>query len=143
MDNLSLLEECYQLYIQDLYQWVPEGVVDVDLALLHDLDLLTYYNDDTHNPALTRHFHVVETEEKITLINHDFVIWIVPLHLNGVTITYTLIAINDDSRPQLEMAFSTSGVYNTSKLVLRVLEKFLIEIEENEALITQLSKSGK
>jgi hypothetical protein len=40
----------------------------------------------------------------------------------------------------LELCFITSGVYNTSRLVLRVLEKFLVEIEENEKLLKTLEK---
>jgi hypothetical protein len=43
-----------------------------------------------------------------------------------------LIALNQKGIPRLELAFLTTDVYNTSKLVLRILEKFLHEIQENE-----------
>ena len=35
--------------------------------------------------------------------------------------------------------FETSGVYNSSKMVLDVLEQFLVEIQENERLLQKLA----
>jgi len=141
MDNISLIEQYYEQYIKDLGRWVPEGIINVDLELLNAFDLLNYYDENYYDSSLTRYFHVIETHEKITLINEDFVVWIVPDQIDGVPVTYTLIAINKAERPQLEMVFSTSGVYNTSKLVLRVLEKYLKEIQENEDLLAKISPS--
>ncbi|MCB1111402.1 MAG: hypothetical protein H7A37_01255 [Chlamydiales bacterium] len=135
MDNINILEKCFQAYIKDLPRWLPEGIVDVDLKLLNDFNLLNYHDDKRHDPSLTRYFHVIETQEKITLVNDDFVVWIVPEQIGGVSVTYTLVAINQEKFPRLEMAFATSGVYNTSRLVLRVLEKYLKEIQENEEML--------
>ena len=55
---------------------------------------------------------MIETTEKITLINDEFVIWIVPEKVNNSATTYTLIALNRNDGPQLEVTFITSGVYN-------------------------------
>lgn len=139
MDNLTIIEESYKKYVRDMTKWLPEGVLDVDLPLLQKLELLDYHNPARRDPRLTRYFHVVESDDKITLINDFFVVWIVPDKIGSSAITYTLIALNP-SQPHLEMAYSTSGVYNSSKLVLRVLEKLLQEIQENEDLITNLNK---
>jgi hypothetical protein len=50
--------------------------------------------------------------------------------------TYAFIALNQtDQDPLPQTAFSAIGVYNTSHLVLKVLEKYLIEIQETEKLI--------
>lgn len=136
MDNLPVLEEYYNKYVKNLGYWLPEGIIEVDIELLKNFGLLTFYNNKVGNDEmLTRYFQVIESEDKITLVNDHFVIWIVPENVNDVPTTYALIAINVKDQPNLELAFSTSGVYNTSRLVLRVLEKFLVEIQENEELL--------
>jgi hypothetical protein len=142
MNNNSILEENYKKYIKNIRQWIPEGIINVDLNLLHKLNVINYYNKESYDPALTRYFHVVESEEKITLVNEEFVVWIVPEKINNVSITYTLIALNKDNEIHLETAFATSGVYNTSRLVLRLLEKFLFDIQETEEVLTKLGKSS-
>ncbi len=139
MENIQALEQCYKEYTKNLTEWIPDGVTIVDIDLLHRLDLLHYLRSDSEPLGLTRFFQVVETQEKITLVNDQFVIWIVPDLMNNRAVTYTLIAILDEKGPHLEIAFLTSGVYNTSKLVLRVLEKFLWEIQENEELMHSLN----
>lgn len=136
------LEHYYKKYMNDITQWLPEGIVEVDLALLHRLGLLKYHSNDQTRFSLTRYFQVIETTEKITLINDHFVIWIVPEKVNETPTTYTLIAINYPEGPHLEMAFSTWGIYNSSRLVLRVLEKFLYEIQETEELLSVLKKDS-
>lgn len=141
MDNISLLEECYKLYSKNLKAWLPEDIIDVDLEILWEMDLVEYLDESNYDPSLTRYFHVIETEDKITLVNEDFVVWIVPEVVEGVPKTFTLIALNDRRHPKLTMAFTTKGVYNTSKLVLRVLEKYLKEIQENESSIKQFKDS--
>lgn len=145
MDDLNSIEQAFQRYIENLGAWLPEGIIDVDLPLLQRFDLIDYQQNELEmpkDPALTRYFHVIETQEKITLINDQFVVWIVPDKIEEVPITYTLIALHTGKEPRLEMAFATSGVYNSSHLVLRVLEKFLEEIQENEELIHKFGKAA-
>lgn len=142
MSNLSRLEKHYKRFIKNLSRWVPEGVIQVDLVLLHSQGLLALDLLGKDHQPLKRYFQVVETEEKIILLNDDFIVWIVPDRLNGMPITYILIATWEEEEPHLEMVFATAGVYNNSRTVLRVLESFLSEIEENdqivEAIKTQL-----
>jgi len=144
MNNIDRLEAFYQKVSKNLSNWLPEGTVDVDIELLHTMNLLNFEEIGPHDDeqGLTRYFHVVETEEKITLMNEQFAIWIVPDHTADVPATFTLIALNDDKEPAVEMAFSVSGVYNTSRMVLRVLEKFLKDIVENEEAMNQLRKAS-
>lgn len=133
MHNLSLLEAYFKKFIENIESYLPEDILMVDLELLKELNLLHYQDDEDIDPSLTRYFHVIETDEKITLINDDFVVWIVPEKIEDMTLTYTLIARNEEpSEPRLEVCFVTSGVYNNSKLVLRILEKLMFEIQENE-----------
>lgn len=121
--------------------WLPEDILEVNLELLQKLELLHYHDPAYNDPSLTRYFHVVESEDKITLLNEEFVVWIVPEKMEGVAVTYTLIALNgEEKEPELQMCFVTSGVYNNSRLVLRVLEKFLFEIQENENMLRSLKE---
>lgn len=146
MHNHTVIEECYKKFTKSLYFWIPEGIYFIDLQLLHHFDLLHFQPSGEHkdpNPILTRYFNIVESPEKITLINDDFVIWIIPAKVNNIPTTYTLIALNSSDRePQLEAAFIASGVYNTSKLVLKVLEKFLIEIKETEMALSGFEEAS-
>lgn len=145
MRNLVLIEEYYQKFMKDLNFWLPEGVFLINLELLYHFDLLHFQPHISHHQKtnLTQYFHIVETPEKLTLINPEFIVWIIPDHLNQIPVTYTLIALNHEERdPQLEVAFIASGVYNNSNLVLKVLEQFLIEIQETEGLLSQLSATA-
>lgn len=135
MHSLSRIELYFQQFIQEIWERPGDDMIEITLPLLQKMDLINDLDPSQDDPSLTRYFQVVETEEKITLINEEFIIWIVPDHIEDESITYTLIATNGLEIPQLELCFITSGVYNNSKLVLRVLEKFLEEIQENEKLI--------
>ena len=142
MNNIEKLEALYKKYIQNLYEWLPEGIIPVDLALLQEMNLLEVEkNDRSGEDSLTRYFQVIEQEDKITLVNDEFVIWIVPSNTEETSTTYTLVALNKpEKEPELEVAFAVTGVYNTSKMVLRVLEKFLESIQENEETLKRLRK---
>ncbi len=141
MNNIEKLEAAYKKYTENLSDWLPEGIIHVDLTLLQEMDLLDFDKEaQKGDDSLTRYFQVIEQEEKITLVNEEYAIWIVPSNHQEVATTYTLVALNKPSLGiELEMAFSVSGVYNTSKMVLRVLEKFLEDIQENEEAIRKLN----
>ena len=138
MDNPTVLEACYKRYMNDISKWLPDGIIEVDLEVLHQLDLLNFHAKGAADSALTRYFHVVETEEKLTLVNEQFIVWIVPERQERTSVTYTLIALNAEENVRLELAFSTSGIYNNSHLVLRLLEKYLLEIQTTEEQLDKL-----
>lgn len=139
--NPQDLEETYQQYMEDLPSYVPDGIYDVDLSLLYELDLLSATESMEEEGDLSYSFYVVESAEKLTLYNQTFVVWIVPQMVEETPTTFTLIALNIDDHPHLEMVFTTSGVYNHSNLVLRILEKFLKQIEENETEICKFKEN--
>jgi hypothetical protein len=143
MHNLTIINEYYKKFIKDLSLSSPEGVYFVNLDLLYHFDLLHFQPNYSHkDPTLTSSFYVFESQEKITLFNQEFIIWIIPVKEELSAFTYTLIALNSDERePQFEVAFITSGVYNTSSLVLKILEKFLIEIQETETTLANIQKT--
>lgn len=138
MDKIAELDSSYEKFMNHLPELIPDGIVHVDLQLLQKLGLLHEEVDVDNTSTLTRFFHVVESKDKITLFNEQFVTWIVPEKINDEPHTLVLVAINTTVKPKLELAFSMSGIYNTSRLVLRVLEKFLAEIQENEELLSNL-----
>lgn len=137
MDNISAIDLCYKRYISALSQYLPEGLILVDIDLLQELDLLNFHQQN-EDPSFTRFFQVVESEDKITLMNDQFVVWIVPEKQEEEAFTYILIATNRGEELHLELCFRVSGVYNTSRLVLRLLEKYLYEIQETEEALKHL-----
>lgn len=139
MDKIEELDSSYEYFIRRLGELIPDGITQVDLKLLQRLGLLHEEVQPEGAASLTRFFHVVESKDKITLFNDQFAIWIVPEKVHNEPQTTVLIAIQQQKKLHLEMAFSMSGIYNTSRLVLRVLEKFLAEIQENEELLSHLN----
>lgn len=141
--NVQPFEELYKRYCLHLSEYLPDGIIDIDLPTLQNMQLLDYENPPpSMHHALTHYFQVIETEEKITLVNEQFIVWIVPSKRETENCTRVFIALHKNEDAHLEMAFCVSGVYNTSRLLLRILEKYLEEIYENEELICQLKKAA-
>lgn len=143
MMDPNALEQAYQEYMQDLPRYAPDGIIDVDLSLLSEFGLLECEEEPEDDTSLSQSFYVIESPEKLTLFNQKYVVWIVPQVVEEAPTTYTLIALNEDEKTHLEMIFATSGVYNHSSLVLRILEKFLEQIEENEKEIIKIKDEEK
>ena len=135
------IEELYQEFTSNLKDWAHDGVVSVDLKLLHELNLLeTLATDQEESEDFSQYFHVIETPEKVTLFNEQFVIWIVPKMEEENPVTYVYIALSHEDKTTLEIVFTTSGVYNTPKFVLKVLQYYLLDMIETEATLTNFKK---
>ena len=132
------LERHFQKIMQAFENQPQEEVVQIDLRLLEQLGLLGDAGDEPD--PLTHEFHVLETPDKLTLFNETFAIWIVPQLVDQEPTTVALIGLIKGDQVELELAFTASGVYNSSKMVLQVLEKLLLEIRENEDLIGRMEK---
>ncbi len=141
MHNFAQIEEFYNKFLKDLDTWNPEGIFMVNLDLLDHFGLLHFDPlSEKNNGMLERYFHMAETADKLTLVNDEFVIWIFPSQLSNEPVTYTMIALNQKSGPKLEAVFIASGVYNQSNLIMRVLENFLEEIQDNERMLSKMEK---
>jgi hypothetical protein len=142
MLNPVQLEEIFRKYSEDIAKWAHDGILDVNLALLNECGLIDKMNeeiDDTDD--ITQYFHVIESMEKVTLFNEQFAIWIIPkMDLENPT-TYVLIALIQKSNTNLELVFQTTGVYNTPRYVLKVLQHFLVDMLETEATVTAFEKN--
>lgn len=139
MSDPTILEEAFINFMQAFPTCVPDGITSVDLKLLRDLGLLDG-EEEEDSEEFPHQFHVVETDEKVTLFNDEFAIWIVPKMINGLPTTLTLISLLMDEKPKLEIVFATSGIYNTPKFVLKVLRYYLSEVLDTEEAISSMHK---
>lgn len=137
------LEEVFVEFSQNLHQHAPDGVISVDMHLLHDLGLLKGDKIDQSKTSedLMHYFQVNETADKVTLFNEQFVVWILPQVIQETPLTLTFIGrLQKPTKPHLELVFSTTGVYNTPKYILKVLEHFLTEVIDTEAILSSIEK---
>jgi hypothetical protein len=138
--NPTHLDEAYHAFISDLPRWIPEGISEVDLSLLEKTGLLHFetFEEKGGVEELPHYFHVIETAEKVTLFNHQFVIWIVPKVLGEIPTTIVLIGRVGKEKPHLEIVFSTKGVYNTPKLILKLLKHYISDVIDTEQAISSM-----
>jgi hypothetical protein len=143
MLNPSQLEDAYKDFTQNFQKRAPDGVINVNLAVLHELGLLNHANfEQAPADSLMHYFHVVETPDKVTLFNEQFAIWIVPKMVDDSPSTLTFIALLLNNKPRLEIVFSTAGVYNTPKYILKILQHFLTEVIDTESIISSMGKKS-
>ncbi len=145
MINPIELERAYQTFSQDLTKWTPDGIIPVNLSLLHEMGILKEEQKEVieDQEGLSHYFHVIETEEKVTLFNEQFVIWITPQLIDETPTTLTLIALLHIGKPQLEAVFSSSGVYNSPKYILMVLQHFLKDTIDTEKTLSSIEESNE
>lgn len=141
--NPIQLDQAYNEFIDDLPNWIPEGIIEVDMTLLEKTGLLTHsgFEDNKNEEQLPHYFHVIETPDKVTLFNHQFAIWIVPKIVNENPTTIVMIALIRSGRPHLEIVFSTKGVYNTPKFILKLLKYYLSEVIDTEEAISSIGQN--
>ena len=135
------LEEAFKEFTENFQKWMPDGFIPVNLTILNQLGLLNH-KDFEHSSTdnLMNYFHVLETPDKVTLFNDRFAIWIVPKMADNLPTTLTFIALLQNKKPHLEIVFSTEGVYNTPKYILKILQHFLTEVTDTEAIISAINK---
>lgn len=138
MEEFERLELLYRQALAEMVHLPKEALLEVNLPLLDQLGVTDSDDFTSSLHGVTRTFQVVEGEDKITLYNTKYIIWIVPKLQEGIPATYALVAFNQEEKPLLEMVFFARGVYNSSRLILRVLEKLLVDMEENEEAILGL-----
>ena len=134
------VEEWFHDYMTFFPACAHDGIISIDLSYLHDIGLLSCQKqDDDSSQSLTDSFHIIESWEKITLYNEFYAVWIIPKIVDGTASTFTLISSIQGQSTHLEVVFSTSGIYNAPRLILKITEHFLNDIEENEKLISQFN----
>lgn len=131
----SYMEEAYQTYMSNLKRWV-DCIQCVDLAFLDSIDLLRYWESETSPAHLN--FNVIESLDKVSLFNDNFVVWLVPDLSHAEAMTYILIASVHQESLHMELVLSASGVYNSSYLLMRVVDALIADIQENDAILANL-----
>ncbi len=142
-DNMdpNVLEESFQGFVKELSKWLPDGITEINLSVMHHLGLLSQAHlEQKNSDAINHYFHVIETPEKITLFNEQFAIWIVPQNADNQSKTLTFISLLNNIAPHLEIVFSTEGVYNTPKYIMKILQHYLTEVLDIEAVIASIGK---
>lgn len=137
------IEQAYKEFMGNLHTLAHDGVLNINLEFLHEaglLESLSMQND--HMDDLTQYFHVVESPEKVTLFNEHFMVWIVPKVIDEQPMTYVMIATEKNTKPQLEIVFTTFGVYNSPRYVLKVLQHFLNDMLETEQTLEGFEKNA-
>ncbi len=144
MINPKVLEEAYLEFSKDLSKWIHDGIIQVDMKLLNDLGMLSNaeLEQGVSDAHLSHYFHIIETDDKVTLFNEQFAIWIIPELIEETPTTTTLIALLQGDKPHLEIAYTNSGVYNTPKYILKILQHFLSEVQDTEAVISSIGKKA-
>lgn len=142
MLNPIQIEEMYKEFVNDLPNCAHDGIMNIDLEYLHKQGLLSSLSDDKEEADdLTQYFHVIESVEKVTLFNEQFIVWIIPKIESNQPLTYVLIALNHPENAHLEVIFATRGIYNTPRYVLKVLQHMLIDMLETEETLTSFEKN--
>lgn len=142
MMNPAHIEEKYKEFLTHLGDLAHDGIVDIDLKFLHETALLQSLNNEEEDlDDLTQYFHVLESAEKVTLFNDQFLVWILPKLEEEQPITYVMIALNYPEHAHLEVVFTTRGIYNTPRYVLKVLQNYLLEMLETEATISAIENN--
>src|SRR3989337_2047266 len=102
MLNPMQIEEIYKQFIANLPTLAHDGITPIDLKFLHDQGLLQSIQEDKSDPDdLTQYFHVIESVEKVTLFNEQFIVWIIPKMEEDQPTTYVLIALNHPENAHL------------------------------------------
>lgn len=133
------IERQFQILMQHFAYQGQKEIIDVTQMLVDQLGITQEKSPEID--SLTSYFHVLEMEDKLTLFNEHFVVWIAPQLLGAETVTLTFIGLIKGKNIHLELAFSARGTYNKSKVILDVLEKILDEIRENETMIRQMEET--
>lgn len=143
MLNPIQIEETYKEFTCNLPNWAHDGITPIDMKFLHDRGLLASLQEDHgEQDDLTQYFHVIESVEKVTLFNEQFIVWIIPKMEGEEPFTNVLIALNHPDKAHLEIVFATRGVYNTPRYVLKVLQHFLADMLETEETLTHFEQNG-
>lgn len=148
MKDFGLLNDYYKKFSTHFHSMIPDGIYTLNLEWLHQLGALHFHpGESTQDRDFTKQFTLIESPDKLTLINHQFIIWILSEKVFDLSFSTVFIAFNEDSvdgslNPKLEAAIIASGVYNSPKILLTALEKFLSNMMENEWLVEKIKKAS-
>ncbi len=143
MDSIEKLDDFFEHLQTNTGELLPDGLLDVNIKTLHSLHLLSNESPDTEPAPVAHLLQAIESGGKITLFNERFVLWIVPQQEVHPPSTVIYVAQrNEDNEIKPELGFRTAGIHNRSKTILRLIDKFLTDIQETESFISQLEHNS-
>lgn len=140
MVTIDQLDAYFETLSQNTPDFLPDGILDINLKTLHSLHLLTD-EPATDELQASHMLQAVESEGRITLFNDRFALWIVPQVGAEPCSTVVYVATHREGELKAEMGFRTSGIHNKSKTILRLIDRFLADIQETDSLLSDLEKA--
>lgn len=132
--SLDFLEEFYR---RSICGGVAFQGGFMDIADIPFLDMPEHEIDSKDHGASD--FIIAESEDKLTLFNADFAIWLVPEFIQGEAVTRGYIALHQKPGSyNPEIAFQARGEYNQSALILQALHFYLQDIQDTEQTLHSL-----
>lgn len=140
MITIDQLDTYYQSLSQNTLELLPDGIIDVNIKTLQTLRLLT--EEASSGEGTTAELlQAVETDGRITLFNERFALWIVPQVGASPSATVVYVATHQNDEVKAELGFRTSGIHNNSKTILRLIDRFLADIQETDSMLSQLEEN--
>jgi hypothetical protein len=140
--SIEQLDTYFDNLTQNTKELLPDGIMDVSIKTLHTLNLLSEGYTTNEIPA-SQLLQAVESEGKITLFNERFALWIVPQVGADPSATVVYVATHTNDEVKAELGFRTSGVHNKSKTILRLIDKFIADIQDTDSVIAELEQEAK
>ena len=141
MINPEKLEKYFHQFTDDLSKWIQDGIQEIDENFVQRAGINIDGQESNSLEDLPFYFHVIETDEKVTLFNNQFIVWIIPKIVNDESLTYTLICYLNENEPKLEVVFTTKQKFNSPKILIKTLRYFLTEMIDTESEIASIGKS--
>jgi hypothetical protein len=139
--SIEQLDAFFNDLSQHTLDLLPDGILDINVKSLHALHLLSENATAPHGsiPA-SNLLQAIESGGKITLYNEKFALWIAPQGNADPSSTIVFIARRADDDLKPEIAFRTSGIHNRSKTILKLIDRFILDIQETESVIARLDQ---
>ena len=138
IEQLDAFFDHLSSHIPDL---LPDGILDINVKTLHALHLLSNDTPVAGSPPASTLLQAIESGGKITLYNEKFALWIVPQKNADPSSTLIFIARRTDDEIRPEIGFRTSGIHNRSKTILKLIDRFLADIQETESVISKFEQN--
>ena len=142
MVSIEELDAFFDTMSNNVSEMLPDGILDITVKTLHNLRLLGEEPLEEGNEPVAHLLQAIESGGKITLFNDRFVLWIVPQQDVSPSSTIVYVAQHFDETIKPELGFRTTGIHNRSKTILKLIDKFLSEIQETDSVISNFEHNS-
>lgn len=142
MISIEQLDAFFDHLLSHTCDLLPDGILDINVKTLHSLHLLSDALPVSGGVPASTLLQAIESGGKITLYNEKFALWIVPKKNadNASTTVFIARRTDDDIKP--EIAFRTIGIHNRSRTILKLIDRFLADIQETETVISKFEQTS-